>query len=96
MALGKRPALGALFNDLPAKNKANRLLAAAWMQWESSFLFPPTVQPSRQRIKEKVREGIMRAEERLPFGARHFTGPLWMEPEHLGIGASCYFHPLNT
>lgn len=32
VALGKRPALGGLFNDLPAKNKANRLLAAALMQ----------------------------------------------------------------
>ena len=61
VALGKRPALGTLFNDLPAKNKANRLLAAAWMQWEIRFLFPPTVQPSRQGIKEKVREGIMSA-----------------------------------
>lgn len=40
MALGKRPALGGLFNDLPAKNKANRLLAAAWMQQESSCFIP--------------------------------------------------------
>lgn len=74
VALGKRPALGGLFNDLPAKNKANRLLAAAWMQQESRFLFPPMVWPSRQGIKEKARDGVVRAWEGLPFWAQHFTG----------------------
>lgn len=94
VALGKRPALGGLFNDLPGKNKANRLLAAAWMQQESRFLFPPTVWLSRQGIKEKVREGVVRAWEGLPFWTQHFTGSLWMVPGYLGIGASWYFHPL--
>lgn len=35
--------LGGLFNDLPAKNTANRVLAAAGKTQESRrFLFPPT------------------------------------------------------
>lgn len=37
---GKRPALGGLFNDLPAKNTANRVLAAAGTTLESRCLIP--------------------------------------------------------
>lgn len=37
---GKRPALEGSFNDLPAKNKANRLLAAARRQQESRYFIP--------------------------------------------------------
>lgn len=89
VALGKRPALGGLFNDLPAKNKANRLLAAAWMQQESRFLFPPMVWPSRQGIKEKVRDGVVRAGRDCHFGLS-----ISLVPGYLGIGV-WHFHPLN-
>lgn len=87
---------GGLFNDLPAKNKANRLLAAEWMHQESRYFIPTHRRALWAGNKGESTMGLGKPGVWVPFGAQHFTGSLPMVPGvHHSIHTSQCFHLLN-